>query len=119
MRLRREMRGLSREDLVPAVGAAPEQIRMFERGEASLNARNLHDLSVALDVPVSFFFEEEQPSHPTRSPEDESGGTIRLRSALRILLAVVELADRDCGIDDQHYQAAKSRARAALVNRRA
>jgi transcriptional regulator with XRE-family HTH domain len=58
IRLRRMIVGMSQEQLGGAVGVAFQQVQKYERGVNRVSAGRLYDLALALDVPVSFFFEE-------------------------------------------------------------
>lgn len=57
VRLRRTLLGMSQEMLGDAIGLTFQQIQKYERGTNRISASRLYDLSRALDVPVSFFFD--------------------------------------------------------------
>ena len=65
LRLRRNMLGLSQEKLGQAIGLTFQQVQKYERGANRIGASRLHELSRALDVPVSFFFDD---TDPVRAP---------------------------------------------------
>src|SRR4051794_1811541 len=65
LRLRRKMLGLSQEKLGDAIGLTFQQVQKYERGANRIGASRLYELSRALDVPVSFFFDE---TDPVRTP---------------------------------------------------
>lgn len=65
VRLRRNMLGLSQEKLGEAIGLTFQQVQKYERGANRIGASRLMELSVVLDVPVSFFFDE---TDPVRAP---------------------------------------------------
>src|SRR4051794_39986068 len=65
LRLRRNMLGLSQEKLGEAIGLTFQQVQKYERGANRIGASRLHELSQALDVPVSFFFDD---TDPVRAP---------------------------------------------------
>ena len=56
--LRRNLLGLTLETLAKAVGVTYQQLQKYERGVNRISASRLFILSRALDVPVSFFFED-------------------------------------------------------------
>jgi transcriptional regulator with XRE-family HTH domain len=56
LRLRRLLLGISQEKLGGALGLTFQQIQKYERGANRVGASRLYDLSIALDVPVSYFF---------------------------------------------------------------
>src|SRR5260370_7898789 len=58
IRLRRNMLGLSEENLGVAIGLTFQQVQKYERGGSRIGASRLHELSRILDVPVSFFFDD-------------------------------------------------------------
>ncbi|MEO3473507.1 helix-turn-helix domain-containing protein [Roseomonas sp. CAU 1739] len=57
VRLRRQLLGMSQKDLAAALGITFQQVQKFERGRNRIAAGRLHDMSGALDVPISFFFD--------------------------------------------------------------
>ncbi len=56
--LRRNLLGLYLETLAKAIGVTYQQLQKYERGVNRISASRLFILSRALDVPVSFFFED-------------------------------------------------------------
>ena len=58
VRLRRTMKGLSQEKLGDALGITFQQIQKYEKGTNRIGASRMQQISSALDVPVSFFFED-------------------------------------------------------------
>ena len=57
LRSRRWLAGMTQSQLGDAVGIRFQQIQKYESGANRISASRLWDLSKALDVPVSFFFE--------------------------------------------------------------
>jgi transcriptional regulator with XRE-family HTH domain len=57
VRLRRSLLGMSQEKLGAALGLTFQQVQKYERGTNRISASRLWDLSLILDVPVSFFFD--------------------------------------------------------------
>lgn len=57
LRLRRTLLGMSQEKLGEAIGLTFQQVQKYERGANRIGASRLFELSQALDVPVSFFFD--------------------------------------------------------------
>ena len=62
VRLRRNLLGMNQTDLGKAVGTSYQQIQKYERGVNRVGASRLFNLGRALDVPVSFFFEDLSPA---------------------------------------------------------
>ena len=57
IRHRRWMNGTTQQQLAEAVGIKFQQIQKYETGMNRVSASRLWDISEALQVPVSFFFE--------------------------------------------------------------
>lgn len=57
IRHRRWMVGMTQQQLAEKVGIKFQQIQKYETGMNRVSASRLWDISEALDVPVSFFFE--------------------------------------------------------------
>jgi len=53
--------GMSQEKLGEAIGLTFQQVQKYERAANRISASKLYDISRALDVPVSFFFEDVDP----------------------------------------------------------
>jgi transcriptional regulator with XRE-family HTH domain len=58
LRLRRTLMGFSQEKLGDAVNLTFQQIQKYERGANRIGASRLYQLSLILDVPVSYFFDD-------------------------------------------------------------
>jgi transcriptional regulator with XRE-family HTH domain len=52
------MLGLSQEALANRLGITFQQVQKYERGANRMGSSRLYDIGVALDVPVSFFFDD-------------------------------------------------------------
>ena len=81
--LRRHLLGLTLQTLAKAVGTTYQQIQKYERGVNRVSASRLFNLGRALDVPVSFFFED-------FSPEAAGGGKRRARGLSEAPASVLE-----------------------------
>ncbi len=57
VRMRRMMLGMSQEKLGDALGLTFQQIQKYEKGSNRIGASRLQQISLILQVPVSFFFE--------------------------------------------------------------
>lgn len=64
------MLGLSQEKLGEAIGLTFQQVQKYERGANRVGASRLHELSRVLDVPVQFFYDDQDP---VRAPAIPSG----------------------------------------------
>lgn len=58
LRQRRWMMGMTKQRLGNIVGVKPDQIEKFEAGSAHISAKCMADISAAMKVPVSYFFED-------------------------------------------------------------
>lgn len=58
VKLRRTLVGLSQMELGGAIGLTFQQVQKYERGTNRISASMLHRIAEALDVPVSFFFDD-------------------------------------------------------------
>ena len=57
VRMRRMMLGMSQEKLGDALGLTLQQVQKYEKGTNRIGASRLQQISLILQVPVSFFFE--------------------------------------------------------------
>ncbi len=62
VRLRRNQLGLTLMTLAKAVGVTYQQLQKYERGVNRIGASRLFNLGRALDVPISYFFEDLSPA---------------------------------------------------------
>jgi transcriptional regulator with XRE-family HTH domain len=58
VRMRRLMLGMSQTSLGEALGLTFQQVQKYEKGTNRIGASRLQQISQALQVPISFFFEE-------------------------------------------------------------
>ena len=58
MRQRRTLLGFSQERLANALDLTFQQVQKYERGANRIGAGRLYQLARALDVPVTYFFDE-------------------------------------------------------------
>ena len=58
MRQRRSLVGMSQSQLSEFVGLTFQQIQKYERGANRISSSRLYEFAKALDVPVSYFFDE-------------------------------------------------------------
>src|SRR5580658_9764720 len=61
VRLRRNMLGMSQEQLGAAIGLTFQQVQKYERGANRIGASRLLELARTLDVPVDFFYDDVDP----------------------------------------------------------
>ncbi|WP_281300931.1 MULTISPECIES: helix-turn-helix domain-containing protein [unclassified Iodidimonas] len=63
IRERRKIVGLTQQKLAVKLGLSFQQVQKYERGTNRVGASKLVQLSQALDVPISYFFEEIERDH--------------------------------------------------------
>ncbi|MEA4838016.1 MAG: helix-turn-helix transcriptional regulator [Rhodospirillaceae bacterium] len=68
VRQRRTLLGMSQEKLGQAIGLTFQQVQKYERGGNRIGASRLFDLARALDVPVSYFFQDIPEEVSRQSP---------------------------------------------------
>jgi transcriptional regulator with XRE-family HTH domain len=66
VRLLRQRAGLSIQDVANRTGLSTGMISQLERARAMPSVRTLRLLSIALNVPISYFFETSDPAEPQR-----------------------------------------------------
>jgi len=107
LRLRRMLLGMSQEKLARTIGLSFQQVQKYECGNNRIGAGRLYDLSRALDVPVSFFYEDIAPA-PVEPPKsvksdddavkDEAvavnpGAPVMNRETLELVRAYLKITD--------------------------
>lgn len=68
VRMRRMLIGMSQEKLGESLGLTFQQVQKYERGVDRVGAGRLYEVATALQVPVTYFFEELGGGPPV--PED-------------------------------------------------
>ncbi len=102
VRTRRTLLGLSQSQIGNALGLSFQQLQKYERGSNRISASKLYQLSVALDVPVPYFFEDmpeelEKVQQPTQRESREEGklDIIHRRETLELVRAYYQIDDAD------------------------
>jgi transcriptional regulator with XRE-family HTH domain len=72
VRMRRMMLAMSQEKLGAALGLTFQQVQKYEKGTNRIGASRLQQISLILEVPVSFFFEGAPTDRPAVSGEAPS-----------------------------------------------
>ena len=68
IRKMRVLKDLSQENVAEAIGMSTGNYGKIERGEISISVTHLHQISIALDVPITSFFEDVSVTSDTPSP---------------------------------------------------
>ncbi len=106
VRARRTLLGMSQTSLAQALGLTFQQVQKYERGANRISASALFRLSLALNVPVAFFFEE---VHEGLAAEERARSAHNLREgdererrgSIPMTREMLELARAYHGIRDQ------------------
>ncbi len=62
------MLGLTQEKLADLIGVTFQQIQKYEQGKNRISAARLYDLSIILQTPIQFFFDEMDEKTIQNSP---------------------------------------------------
>ena len=92
IRQRRTMLGLSQKQLGDAIGITPQQVQKYEKGTNRIAASALFIVAEALNVPVSFFFDELVKRQPKGHPAGDAVFIDR-RETLELLRAYQKVGD--------------------------
>jgi transcriptional regulator with XRE-family HTH domain len=65
LRLRRNLLGLSQDELARRLDLTPQLIQKYETAETRISASRLYDIAAQLAVPITWFFEELKDRRPT------------------------------------------------------
>jgi len=104
IRLRRTLLGISQTALAEAIGLTFQQVQKYEKGANRVSSSRLMDMANALDVSVSYFFEEmsatvrgQTPSElmrMKRRPEnDQEQDPMARRETLELVRAYYKIGD--------------------------
>ena len=72
LRMRRNMLGLSQEELGRSVGVTFQQVQKYERGTNRVGSSRLYEFSRILSVPVGYFFDKLNATEMTLGFEEEA-----------------------------------------------
>lgn len=73
IRLRRTLLGMSQEKLGEAIGLTFQQVQKYERGTNRVGASRLYDLSLVLDVPIQYFYDDMADTVAEQAPRLRAG----------------------------------------------
>lgn len=72
VRTRRKAINMSQQELAKAIALTFQQVQKYERGLNRISASKLYEISVALGVPVAFFFDGYAPDGTIKVEDDDS-----------------------------------------------
>jgi len=100
VRLRRNMLGLSQEQLGSALGVTFQQVQKYERGANRIGASRLFEIARVLDVPIAFFFDDVDPVRAPAIADDVGtpapmllADLLRHPEALELVRAYLDIPD--------------------------
>jgi transcriptional regulator with XRE-family HTH domain len=96
VRLRRVEQGLSQAELGSALGVTFQQVQKYEKGVNRVGAARLQQIATALDVPVTFFFDDASVGKRVTGDKREVESLLFLDSSfsLRLLRAYAAVKDQ-------------------------
>jgi transcriptional regulator with XRE-family HTH domain len=96
LRRRRRLLGLTQQQLAIAVGVRFQQIQKYECGANRISAARLWQLSEALEVQVSYFFDglAEAQEASAKDPSEGGGEMFARKETLDLIRAYYQLGER-------------------------
>ena|ERR1700722_2189816 len=96
IRLRRVEQGVSQDDLGKALGVTFQQVQKYEKGANRVGASRLQQIATALDVPVTFFYDDVKAGKKANGEKREVESLLFLDSSfsLRLLRAYTAVKDQ-------------------------
>ncbi|MBI1188110.1 MAG: helix-turn-helix domain-containing protein [Alphaproteobacteria bacterium] len=102
LRRRRRLLGLTQQQLAESIGIRFQQIQKYECGANRVTASRLYELSVALNVPVNYFFEglqslnapTAQPGAPANDRDLIAADVLSQKETLELIRAYYRLGER-------------------------
>jgi transcriptional regulator with XRE-family HTH domain len=93
LKLRRNLLGMSQTQLANAIGLTFQQVQKYERGVNRIGASRLFRMAEALDVPISFFFDDlpEESAHGRPTPPEQLSSDSMTREVLEFIRAYQSL----------------------------
>jgi transcriptional regulator with XRE-family HTH domain len=97
IRLRRVEQGLSQAELGSALGVTFQQVQKYEKGINRVGAARLQQIATALDVPVTFFFDDASAGKRATGDKREVESLLFLDSSfsLRLLRAYASVKNQN------------------------
>ncbi|MDP8916874.1 MAG: helix-turn-helix transcriptional regulator [Pseudomonadota bacterium] len=97
LRRRRRLLGLTQQQLASAVGVRFQQIQKYECGANRISAARLWELSEALEVPISYFYEGLEDAAVNSAANDavrRSEQVLARKETLDLVRAYYKLGER-------------------------
>ncbi len=97
LRRRRRLLGLTQQQLAEAIGIRFQQIQKYECGGNRVTASRLYELSVALNVPVTYFYQglmAESSGAPANDRDQIAADVLSQKETLELIRAYYKLGER-------------------------
>jgi transcriptional regulator with XRE-family HTH domain len=96
VRLRRVEQKMSQDELGKELGVSFQQVQKYEKGVNRVGAARLQQIATALDVPVTFFFDDARAGKRATGDKREVESLLFLDSSfsLRLLRAYASVKDK-------------------------
>jgi len=103
LRRRRRLLGMTQQQLAESIGIRFQQIQKYECGANRVTASRLHELAVALNVPVGYFFEgiaiaQGDAAAPNAAPANDreliAADVLSQKETLELIRAYYKLGER-------------------------
>jgi transcriptional regulator with XRE-family HTH domain len=95
LRRRRRLLGLTQQQVATAVGIRFQQIQKYECGANRISAARLWELSEALEVPVSYFYDGLAEARDRAETADQRGeGMMARKETMDLIRAYYQLEER-------------------------
>lgn len=120
LRQRRTLLGMTQTELADIMGVTFQQIQKYEKGSNRISASRLYEMSEALKVKISYFFDE-MPLEISKKPEkqtdvviigsgesDNSGDIFLRKKSIELIRHFYQIPDKD--IRDRVFGLVKSMA---------
>lgn len=94
VKMRRGILGLSQTDLGRALGVTFQQVQKYEKGHNRIGASRLFEISQALGVPVSYFYEGLEPTqNGSAGTASDIEGFLRSPNGIAVCRAFSKIKD--------------------------
>ena len=96
LRRRRRLLGLTQQQVADVVGIRFQQIQKYECGANRISAARLWQLSQALDVPISYFYDglSEAPLRHGEPADSRGGEMLARKETMDLIRAYYQLGER-------------------------
>jgi transcriptional regulator with XRE-family HTH domain len=97
LRRRRRLLGLTQQQLAESIGIWFQQIQKYECGANRVTASRLYELSVALNVPVTYFYQglmAESSGAPANDRDQIAADVLSQKETLELIRAYYKLGER-------------------------